>query len=261
MLGFSFAAVEKAYPNGIGIIRKEVVSINDRDESDWIEDAEMEDTGDGIEFSGIKNLSIHVDFCRVAIGVSEDDKIRIDSSEMNDWNAVTTEVSENGDTLEIHSKEKKKYKKLLRMSEGGTLAVYVPRGYQFETVEMEYGAAEVRIGELNAKNFTIKSGASDCVVEYAALESMKAEVGAGDLDFYGTVSGNIDVKCGVGNIDLDLDGTEETYNYELNGGVGTIEIGDSMDFEGLNAERKIDNASDRTIYVVSGAGDVEIDFH
>lgn len=260
-LGFSLSEFEKAYPHGIGIIRKDYVSFDD----DWFDDDEDDDLDDteeivsGEEFSDIENLKLDIGACEVRIKTGSDNKIRVDDSGMKKENAVQKKLSDDGKTLEIVTKMRSSFKNMNRSK--GTLVIYLPEGYRFDQVDMEYGAAVAEIRELNAKSLKIKSGASSCTIKNADVEELDADAGAGSLDFYGTVEKNVDLNCGAGSITLNLEGEADDYNYELDSSAGSVEIGDDIELDGLGTEKSIDNGSENTIEITNGAGSVEIYFH
>lgn len=258
-LGFSFSEFERAYPNGIGIIRKNYVSFED----DWEEDDDdlddMEDIVLGDTFSDVENLKLDTGACEVQIKVGTDDKIHVDGSGMKKENSVQKKLSDDRKTLEIATKVRSSFKNMSRAK--GTLVIYIPEGYRFDQVEMEYGASSAEIKGLNAKSLKIKSGASGCSVKDADVEELEIEAGAGSIDFYGTVKQDTEIECGAGSVTLNLEGTEDRYNYELDSSAGSIRIGDDQKYEGLSAEKTIDNGSESTIEISNGAGSVEIKFH
>ena len=257
--GVTFSQFEKAYPNGIGIIRKNYVSFDD----DWDDDDdELDDTENVVSeeaFSGVENLKLDIDASEVRIKTGTDDKICINDSRMKTENAVQKKLSDDGKTLEITTRMRSSFKNMNRAK--GTLVIYLPEGYRFDEVEMEYGAANAEIDELNAKSLKIKSGASGCSVKNADVEELEVEAGAGSVDFSGTVKQDTEIECGAGSVTLDLEGTEDSYNYELDSSAGSIQIGDDQEYGGLSTEKSIDNGSKRTIEISNGAGSVEIRFH
>lgn len=261
-LGVTFSQFEKAYPNGIGIIRKNYVSFDDDEYDDDDESDDTEDVASGEAFSDVENLKLDVGACEVRIKTGTDDKIYVDDSKMKKENAVQKTLSDDGKTLEITTKMNSSFsfKDLRRVK--GTLVIYLPEDYKFNQVEMEYGASAVDINELNAKSLKLQIGASSCTIKDADVEELKAETGAGSLDFYGAVEKNADLNCGAGSVTLDLEGEEEDYNYEVTSSVGSVEIGNDIDLGGLISEKySIDNGSGSAIQVSNGAGSVEIRFH
>ena len=256
--GVTFSQFEKAYPNGIGIIRKNYVSFDD----DWDDDDELDDTENVVSeeaFSGVENLKLDIGASEVRIKTGTDDKIHVDDSRMKTENAVQKTLSDDGKTLEITTKMRSSFKNVRNVK--GTLVIYLPKDYKFDQVDMEYGAANAEIDELNAKSLKIKSGASGCSVKNADVEELEVEAGAGSVDFSGTVKQDTEIECGAGSVTLDLEGTEDSYNYELDSSAGSIQIGDDQEYGGLSAEKSIDNGSKRTIEISNGAGSVEIRFH
>lgn len=255
--GVTFSQFEKAYPNGIGIIRKNYVSFDD----DW-DDDELDDTENVVSeevFSGVENLKLDIGASEVRIKTGTDDKIHVDDSRMKTENAVQKTLSDDGKTLEITTKMRSSFKNVRNVK--GTLVIYLPKDYKFDQVDMEYGAATAEIDGLNAKSLKIESGASGCTIKNADIEELDVETGAGSLDFYGTVEKEVDIDCGAGRVTLNLEGKVEDYNYELDSSAGSVEIGEDIDLGGLSTEKSIDNGSKRTIEISNEAGSVEIRFH
>lgn len=255
--GVTFSQFEKAYPNGIGIIRKNYVSFDD----DW-DDDELDDTENVVSeevFSGVENLKLDIGASEVRIKTGTDDKIHVDDSRMKTENAVQKTLSDDGKTLEITTKMRSSFKNVRNVK--GTFVIYLPKDYKFDQVDMEYGAATADIDGLNAKSLKIESGASGCTIKNADIEELDVETGAGSLDFYGTVEKEVDIDCGAGRVTLNLEGKVEDYNYELDSSAGSVEIGEDIDLGGLSTEKSIDNGSKRTIEISNGAGSVEIRFH
>lgn len=255
--GVTFSQFEKAYPNGIDIIRKNYVSFDD----DW-DDDDLDDTENVVSeevFSGVENLKLDIGASEVRIKTGKDDKIHVDDSRMKTENAVQKTLSDDGKTLEITTKMRSSFKNVRNVK--GTLVIYLPKDYKFDQVDMEYGAATADIDGLNAKSLKIESGASGCTIKNADIEELDVETGAGSLDFYGTVEKEVDIDCGAGRVTLNLEGKVEDYNYELDSSAGSVEIGEDIDLGGLSTEKSIDNGSKRTIEISNGAGSVEIRFH
>ena len=255
--GVTFSQFEKAYPNGIGIIRKNYVSFDD----DW-DDDELDDTENVVSeevFSGVENLKLDIGSSEVRIKTGTDDKIHVDDSRMKTENAVQKTLSDDGKTLEITTKMRSSFKNVRNVK--GTLVIYLPKDYKFDQVDMEYGAATAEIDGLNTKSLKIESGASGCTIKNADIEELDVETGVGNLDFYGTVEKEVDIDCGAGRVTLNLEGKVEDYNYELDSSAGSVEIGEDIDLGGLSTEKSIDNGSKRTIEISNGAGSVEIRFH
>ena len=93
-LGVTFSQFEKAYPNGIGIIRKNYVSFEeDWDDDDDDEPEETENVVSGETFSNVENLKLDIGASEVRIKTGTDDKIHVDDSGMKTENAVQKTLS------------------------------------------------------------------------------------------------------------------------------------------------------------------------
>ena len=261
-LGVTFSQFEKAYPNGIGIIRKNYVSFEeDWDDDDDDEPEETENVVSEETFSNVENLKLDIGASEVQIKTGTDDKIHVDDSRMKTENAVQKRLSDDRKTLEITMKMRSSFDFKNVRNVKGILVIYLPRDYKFDQVDMAYGAVTAEIDGLNAKSLKIESGASGCTIKNADIEELDVETGAGSLDFYGTVEKEVDIDCGAGSVTLNLEGKVEDYNYELDSSAGSIEIGEDIDLGGLSTEKSIDNGSKRMIEISNGAGSVEIRFH
>ena len=67
-------------------------------------------------------------------------------------------------------------------------------------------------------------------------------------------------ECGLGELDLTLTGTQEDYNYDLECGVGNLDVG-SDSYSGLGREKSISNkGADRKLNLECGMGNISVDF-
>ena len=108
-LGVTFSQFEKAYPNGIGIIRKNYVSFEeDWDDDDDDEPEETENVVSGETFSNVENLKLDIGASEVRIKTGTDDKIHVDDSGINNENAQQFQFQKcekrKGNTCDLSSK-------------------------------------------------------------------------------------------------------------------------------------------------------------
>ena len=69
----------------------------------------------------------------------------------------------------------------------------------------------------------------------------------------------MEADCGVGEIDINLKGQEEDYDYEVSCGVGDVKIG-SHSYSALGNDKNIDNNADNTITLDCGVGQIRVMF-
>ena len=86
------------------------------------------------------------------------------------------------------------------------------------------------------------------------------EIGTGSMTFADLSARKTDGECGLGELDLTLTGTQENYNYDLECGVGNLDVG-SDSYSGLGREKSISNkGADRKLDLECGMGNISVDF-
>ena len=261
-LGFTFSTFRAAYPNGIGIIKDRE---DDDWEDDWDERTRVEPSEDVMKFEDVTELDVSVGFCEVVIAQSDDELTKVDTSGL-DFKKSGKDISvheENG-VLSIEMQENGSSWNALSHLKGthnyGTLYIYLPESSTLESAELILGAVDVQIDVLKVRNLDMKIGATDCKVDSLEADTVNMEVGAGDLEIRGAIYGDVDVKCGAGSVGLELEGQETDFNYAVEGGIGAIDIGEHMEFEGIAVSKNIDNGSNKTMDLQCGAGEIEVSF-
>lgn len=257
VMGLTFSELKAAYPNGI-------IFLTDIDKDKDVSYQPSEETTE--VFDNVRELELKVGGCDVEILCSEDDKVRVDTSELifGDSGLKVESSMENGKLTINMEKEGSVFDILSildgKWSESNVLYVYLPADVRLERTELNFGAADVYVENLNTEQLIIKAGAADCVIDNLEAGEMKIEVGAGDMELSGNVNGNISIDCGAGDVDLELEGSESDYNYAVKCGAGGVDI-DGMEFEGFAYTKHIDNESNKEIEIDCGAGDVSIYYY
>lgn len=209
------------------------------------------------EFSDITDLDISVGACEVVIQESNTDSVRVDVSTTgqdismeNDNGTLIIETTRTVDLSDMFYSKRKM---------AGILKIYVPEDMQFSSADLEFGACDVEISDLDIEQMTLSLGASECNMERMNVQSFIVEVGAGDFEYSGSISGNAEIGCGAGDVELELSGRKEEFNYSLSGGMGEIEIGE-MKYGSLAVDKSIDNSAQKSMSIECGMGNVSVDF-
>ena len=124
-----------------------------------------------------------------------------------------------------------------------TITVYLPEGFIAEKFEINAGAGNVEISDINANQLEIDAGAGNISGEriYAEffdldggvgnlnlreVEFLGADIdcGVGNIDLAGNLLGNNKIDCGVGEISLDLTGSSDDYKLSIEKGLGNIRV-------------------------------------
>lgn len=268
-MGLTFGQIREAYPNGIGYVGNE--------HRGWYYDVEPkeEHEHDGKtpssaaeEFENITRLEMSVGCCEVKILPSSDDKVRVDASGIHFRDPDSRlEVGRGDETLSVKMMKNGKQMKAFNEMTGsdslkyGTLYLYLPADLELDEADLKFGAVDVEMDLLKAKDLTLEIGAADCVIKNLDVENIDISVGAGELELVGKVRGDARISCGVGEVEMELEGTDRDFNYKIKDGIGVVSIGENVELSGLGGTKKIDNNSSRKMEIDCGVGNVEISFY
>lgn len=159
-----------------------------------------------------------------------------------------------------------------------SITLYIPEGQYFGKIELELGAGqatlenleagqvsmEVGAGQVVAKNIRvgeleISVGAGQMELSGMQVDVLEAEVGMGELVCEGSIQRRASLECGMGNMELTLAGRQQDFNYQLEVAAGNLTLGASS-YSGLAQERDIQNGADKNIEIECAMGNVAILF-
>lgn len=211
----------------------------------------------------LRKLEAEIGACGLFVQESEDDHVWI--AVEGNTQAVHYSI-ENGNTLIIETSYDSVFGWFDWREKGKNAVVYLslPQGAALEEVDLEFGAGEINIADLQADDIDIEFGAGICNVEALKADSVSLSVGAGqanigtltaretdlevgagelvvydvdvigsmDLDIgmgnaeiYGTVTGDLDADCSMGNLTMQLTGAEEDHSYYVDCAMGSVTVG------------------------------------
>ena len=158
------------------------------------------------------------------------------------------------------------------------ITLYVPEVYMKEKADIAVGAGAIEMENLNAADVYLEVGAGSVEAGRLQADSLDVNVGAGEVSIYemqvrrlagevgvgygylkGDVTENADISCAMGSVDLFLGGAQPDYNYAVECGMGSVEIG-SESYSGLAREQYVNNQAPRNINVDCAMGSVSIYF-
>ena len=148
----------------------------------------------------------------------------------------------------------------------------------FEKLSLELGAGEMHVEGLEAETILVKVGAGSIVLDNLCAkqavefhigtgeiraydfvgQNMTAKCGIGELYVNGSIIGENNIECGIGEVLCELLGKEEDYSYTVNCGVGEVRIG-TKEYHGISKNSKIGTRKD-SFKVHCGIGSVKISF-
>ncbi len=158
------------------------------------------------------------------------------------------------------------------------IVVRLPKGSVYEEVEAEVGAGEMEVDGIEIRELEAEIGAGELTVDNAKVQELTVKVGAGQIQvsdsvvqdaevtvamgeciFEGTINGNLNADCEMGNMEFALSGKEEDHNYDVSCAAGNVSIG-GFEFAALAADREVDNQANSTFKVDCSMGNIVIAF-
>lgn len=120
----------------------------------------------------------------------------------------------------------------------------------------ELGAGMLKISELNVfNNAYIEGGAGSLNIDSGTINNLEADMGLGEFNFRGVLTGKCELDQGVGAAELHLLGDADDYTIEVDKGLGSIRIDGNEVHDG----DKLGEGRNH-IELDGGVGSVEIEF-
>ena len=163
-------------------------------------------------------------------------------------------VKESSDTLKVRSTKK--------LSKNRKVCISYPEDVKLQELEIEMGAGTVYLNrDIETEKLSVEMGAGEFESKNpVTAREADLEIGTGSMTFADLSARKTDGECGLGELDLTLTGTQEDYNYDLECGVGNLDVG-SDSYSGLGREKSISNkGADRKLNLECGMGNVSVDF-
>ena len=163
-------------------------------------------------------------------------------------------VKESSDTLKVKSTKK--------LSKNRKVCISYPEDVKLQELEIEMGAGTVYLNrDIETEKLSVEMGAGEFESKNpVTAREADLEIGTGSMTFADLSARKTDGECGLGELDLTLTGTQEDYNYDLECGVGNLDVG-SDSYSGLGREKTISNkGADRKLNLECGMGNISVDF-
>lgn len=172
------------------------------------------------------------------------------------YNGVRTD----GVRMWIYLPEDMKLKDLNLTIHAGTASIEADQ-IMAENVDIEVDAGELTVeGSVYAnKDTSVTVGAGRADIDYLSTGKLELECGMGETNLSLDAQDDVSISCGMGEVNLKLYGTEESFNYDLECGIGEMRVGSSS-YSGLGSSRTIDNGADKKLEAECGVGQMNIQF-
>lgn len=156
--------------------------------------------------------------------------------------------------------------------------IMIPRELHFQETALSLGAGIIEITDVTLGDTSVEIGAGEVICENTKSGQLSVELGAGAISMQNIEAGETDVevamgeavlsgifqkdmdlKCSMGNLEVEIYGQKESFNYSVEAAMGCVEI-DGNSYEGLASEKNMNYDSDKTIYAETSMGSIEITF-
>ncbi|MBQ2803909.1 MAG: DUF4097 family beta strand repeat protein [Lachnospiraceae bacterium] len=229
-----------------------------------------EDVTKSFEAVDITSLEVAAGGCAFTIKESVDENFYVETVGLNKFQSYVEDntLSVKGTINEVTGIH----------NTAGSITLHVPAGFVFEEVAMEIGAGAMDLGTVNASKITLEAGAGEiladdiageelevtvgmgeCSVDKLQVTKLSGEVGAGNLSFEEVLAEQIELECAMGNLEMEIVGAKEDFNYNIQCGMGNVELGNES-YSGLAQDKKVDNGASKNIELDCAMGNVEISF-
>ncbi|MBS5064293.1 MAG: DUF4097 family beta strand repeat protein [Hungatella hathewayi] len=219
------------------------------------------------DYTGVRKLDVDLDVGGVQIiAVDADDengdlvssgdiRVKVGDGESVSKYRVTVK---DGDKLCIETRWPRNngFHKQVR---GRRIQILVPRGYQFEDVDLKVNAGALMAEEIFAKSLDATMNAGSMQIENGTVEELDGEVNAGSLLYQGSVSREVEGDCRAGTFDLRLQGKKEDYNYEVSASAGAVTIGNDS-YASLKTREIKNNGATAKMDLSCMAGSLSVSF-
>ena len=211
-------------------------------------------------FDELSGLNLNISSSNLTIK-AEGDSYRMEAHNI----PKTTKIECKNDVLEIKNVEKLKSE--------SSITIYVPENAKLSRINLDMGAGNVEISNIEAANIDFSFGAGNVNIKNLKSENPTIECGAGQINFENTeltnaklsaevgkviysgqLNGESRIECGVGEVEMNLECGRDNYSIKVQKGIGNIKI---------NNESVTDNSTtgngQNKIYIEGGVGNIDIE--
>ncbi|MDF2484878.1 MAG: hypothetical protein K0R46_1046 [Herbinix sp.] len=103
-------------------------------------------------------------------------------------------------------------------------------------------------------------GAGQMTLSNVKVNNITVDCGVGDVRIEGDVTGESDISCDVGKVELDLDRDEDDYSYDISASIGNVSIDNNSYHNISNRVINNDNA-ENDLSLICEIGKISVDFN
>ena len=236
-------------------------------------------------------ISVDMDIQYGEVNIVEGDTFKVDAKRLPE-NSLKSYVDKDGTWIVKQNSEKRNFVNMfgLHFSTGNVfgwnndltpkITITLPKDFVADNFTMVIKAGDVEVDEIRAVTgsfrlsagrllvkeleITEKSeyiiGAGQMTLSNVSVRDIKVDCGVGDVRISGDIGGDSNVICNVGNVELDLNGEEADYSYDISASIGNIDI-DNNSYHNIS-NRVINNATaENNLSLICEIGNISVDFY
>ena len=242
------------------------------DLDDWESDEGMTYFGDQSKFEvakadEIQGLSMEIGAAKLELRTSQDD-------------AFWLETRTNGE-VKCYVESGVLYLKGVKndaIHSNSKIVLFIPGDVELKRIALDLGAGKAECEELIADEISMDIGAGQVEIETLKCDTLSTDLGAGQVTFdnsevkegtfsvsmgellyQGAIQGDVDAECAMGNMEFDLAGGEDEFNYRVECAAGSVTIGDKM-YSNLASDMTMDKNAEKDFSIDCAMGNIELDF-
>ena len=128
------------------------------------------------------------------------------------------------------------------------------KGVKLNTLDIDCGTSSVTASNLIMNNCYVSGGTGSNKFTNTTTDILKVDSGTGSAYYSGDILDKANISTGTNKVELELNGKEDVYNFDIETGLGSIKINDKS----YKKEINLNSNADRGITVETGTGSVNI---
>lgn len=218
-----------------------------------------------IETMNVSQEYVNIHEIDLEVAASSIEIIKADSLKVEGTNIPKDyDFTEKNGKLEIKGK---------KIKSGAKIVIYMPS--EINSLDIEVGAGNITIKDITLQEIRLDTGAAKTditglivttkadintgVGETNIIDSditnLDMDTGIGSVELNGYLKGASDIDCGVGNLDIDLLGTEAFYRIIAERGIGNLVINGTK----VSGEQNI-GTGNNILKISGGIGNLDISY-
>lgn len=223
----------------------------DWDEITQTEPVDTDGDKETFEIDPVSDLELSLSAGELKLQTGDGDKIRI---EVSGSKKDKVRIGTDDDTLILET---------IGRTQDREITVNYPKDLRFKEASIEVAAGTVTMcDDFQTDELEVSVGAGEFTNtgKISVANDISVAVGTGNVEISELDMHDLEVDCGIGNVDLDILGKEADYNYEISCAAGNVDIGDSS-YSGIGHDKNITNPNARgEMELNCGVGNITVTF-